>query len=114
MFGLSLFLKTLELGANHMTTYPAIQSSQEVQDRLKKLPEFSQRVYRTAQEYLEQYEANFSDLMVDDLAKLVGVSSQSIDGALVHLRAQGLVHIEEFRANFKTRYFIHTYEHDLD
>lgn len=92
--------------------HPPVKTDQEVADRLSKLPEFSQKVYKTIQEYLKTYEPFFSDLMVDDIAKMLEVKSQAVSGALVHLTSQGLVHMEEHRANFRTRYFVHTYEHD--
>lgn len=90
-----------------------VQSIQEVQDRLSKLPEFSQQVYQSLQKglYAEPF---FSDVQADDLAKTLGVSPLAINGALGHLMAAGLVYSEEFSNGFKRKsdIFLHTYEHD--
>lgn len=88
-----------------------VTNNEELQARLASIPEYSARVYATLQSSLYA-EPFFSDVTVKDLAEKMGESTQAIRGALALLTTEGLVYSEEYSANYRTRIFLHTFEHD--
>jgi hypothetical protein len=86
-----------------------VKTTAELNAALAALPEFSRKVYETIK--AGQYaEPGFSDVMVTDVATVVGAARKAVNAAVGHLIEVGLVYTTEGSSRSET--FLHTYEHD--
>lgn len=94
-----------------MEQHKPVANNTELNERLAKLPAYSQTVYTAIKAglYAEPF---FSDVTVEDIATATTSTTTAVRGALKHLIEQGLVYTEQYDANRSKRIFLHTYEHD--
>lgn len=93
-----------------------VKSIKEVEERLAKLPAFTQSVYKELKSALYA-EAGFTDVTSCDLAKSMSVKVQAVDAALGHLYQNGLAWSDTYKHDsgdgkgYINTTWLQTYEH---